>query len=184
MNWFKKEQKVVSEQVYSLNKQYSERKISRQEYNEGISQALLEVFIPQDVLNLLNKHSIDIFNVEKDKMPKCDLNQAIRLAQTARVATKGVSCLFDIVKKRAAHKDPAADKFSVRYQNVQVIPVSEWTTIYNQVSTQAFPVSQCTVEGMWESFCIDAKSLTLLVPMVANKYGEMIAGHASFDCDA
>lgn len=180
-NVFKKDNDNLNQKVHNTHEQYAKKTMTRNEYNAEMQNLLLEFLLPVDVRNILKDNSVNIMSVDKTCPPKCDLTQMTKLAKSSGKAVNTIMAVHQAMIERASHKNPAADSFSRRYENIRVVSVPEWKEIYDAASEQEYVASTQDESFMWGKFCSNAISLAVLVPMVANNYGNMIAGKASFD---
>lgn len=180
-NVFKKDNDNLNQKVHNIHERYAKKAMTRNEYNAEMQNLLLEFLLPIDVRKILKDNSVNILSVDKTCPPKCDLNQMTKLAKSSGKAVNTIMAVHKALTERATHKNPAADCFAQRYENIKVVSVSEWEEIYETAPEQEYVASTQDENFMWGKFCSNAISLAVLVPMVANNYGNMIAGKASFD---
>ena len=179
-NVFKKDNDI-SQKVHSLHEKYATQKISRQDYNLGMEKLLLDFYLPEDVRIILKNNNINILSVDKTSMPQCNLTQLTSLAKSSGVAARALLELSNRLKACESQKDTSAENFTCRYKNISVVPVKEWTEIYNSIPEQEYFSPQQDEHFMWRKICTHAISHGVTIPQVANQNGTLIAGQASFE---
>ena len=183
MNLFTRNASKDNKNIYNLHKAYAEKRMSRQEYCDELLFIFLREFLSEDAMRLLKKKHIDVMAVDKNNIPDCTAQELLLLTQECRRAANCTSRLFDTVKERMLQKDRAAEHFSERFKNVEVIPSSKWKGIYENEPLKLYPDSMHNIESLWDHFVAHTSTLKMLLPMIASKYAEMLGAGASFDCE-
>lgn len=182
MNLFNRKKTKEHYALYALHEQFANGTMSSQDYCFALSQHIIDAFFSKDALALMKKYNVDILNVDESLRTKFAIEDLRILEQECGKASTCSAQLLKTVKERMKQKDSAPDHFSCRYKGVEIISSQEWSKIYQ--STDGAPISLTTeVDTLWELFCIRADILKLNVPLIVNKYRDMVNAQASFECE-